>query len=68
MSDKKSTLQLSQTLRISEAAELLGVTPMTLRRWDKRGILKPLRVGPRRDRRYKKEQILKILDEGLQNE
>jgi len=50
-----------KTLRISAAAKLIGVSTMTLRRWEKRGILTPLRIGPRKDRRYKKEQILRIL-------
>jgi len=59
MNRKKSSQKL---LRISEAAELLGINPMTLRRWDKRGILKPVRIGPRRDRRYRKADILKILN------
>ena len=48
-------------LKISEAAELLNVHPNTLRQWDKKGILKAIRFGQRRDRRYKKEDILKII-------
>jgi excisionase family DNA binding protein len=65
MPNNKSTVKLSKTLRISEAARLLGVSIMTLRRWDKSGYFKPLRIGPRRERRYKKEQILKILKNGI---
>ena len=65
MPSKKQTIKLDNTLRISKASELLGVTPMTLRRWEEAGYLKPLRVGPRQDRRYSKEQILKILDQGI---
>lgn len=67
MPNKSSTVKLANTLRISEAAKLLGVTPTTLRRWEDKNLISPLRVGPRKDRRYKKDQILKILDEGLQN-
>jgi len=44
-------------LKIREAALLLGVNPETLRRWDREGILKSVRVGSRGDRRYKKEDI-----------
>lgn len=56
---------LPQLLRISEAANILSVSPWTLRIWDKKGILKPVRMGTRRDRRYKREDIQKILREGL---
>lgn len=68
MSNKKATVALKQTLRISEAARLLGVTPMTLRRWDEAGILKARRMGPRGDRRYTREQILDVLKHGVQKE
>ena len=46
-------------LRINEAAEMLGVNPETLRRWDNDGILTAIRVGSRGDRRYKIEEIEK---------
>ena len=46
-------------LRISEAAEMLGVNPETLRRWDDSGQLKAVRLGTRRDRRYDRDEILK---------
>ncbi|MBI2984867.1 MAG: hypothetical protein HYY50_04560, partial [Candidatus Kerfeldbacteria bacterium] len=35
-------------------ARLLGVHPNTLRDWDRRGILRAVRIGPRRDRRYER--------------
>lgn len=44
-------------LRLKEAADMLGVNPETLRRWDNDGILKAIRVGNRSDRRYKAEEI-----------
>lgn len=56
---------LPPLLRISEASEVLNVIPLTLRNWDNKGKLKAIRVGSRRDRRYKREDILKILNEGL---
>ncbi|MBI2595571.1 helix-turn-helix domain-containing protein [Candidatus Daviesbacteria bacterium] len=49
-------------LRIKEAAELLSVNPQTLRRWDNEGRLKAIRIGKRQDRRYKLEDIQKIID------
>lgn len=52
-------------LTIAQTAQILNISPWTLRQWDKKGKLTPLRVGSRRDRRYKKEDILKVLQEGL---
>lgn len=49
-------------LRIKEAAEMLGINPETLRRWDNQGRLKAVRIGKRQDRRYKQEDIQKIID------
>lgn len=48
-------------LRIREAAEMLGVNPETLRRWDRQGRLKAIRIGNRGDRRYEKETIMKLI-------
>lgn len=52
-------------LTIEQASQVLNLSPWTLRQWDKLGKLVPLRIGSRKDRRYKKETILKILEEGL---
>jgi putative resolvase len=51
-------------LRIKKASELLGVTPLTLRRWDKSGRLKAIRVGSRGDRRYEQAKLLQLIKEG----
>jgi len=56
--------KLSKLLKIKEAAEILNVNPETLRRWDRNGNLKAIRVGRRQgggDRRYRKEDIEKII-------
>lgn len=50
-------------LRIKEAAELLGVNPATLRKWDKEGKLPAIKISKRGDRRYKQEAIEKFLKE-----
>lgn len=50
-------------LRIREAAEMLGVNPETLRRWDREGRLIAIKVGKRGDRRYKAEDIEKLIKE-----
>jgi DNA-binding transcriptional MerR regulator len=45
--------QLSRPVfTISVAANLVGVSPQTLRRWERVGLLSPLREGPRRLRLY----------------
>lgn len=49
-------------LRIKEVAELLGVNPETLRRWDKEGKLPAIIVSKRGDRRYKLEDIKRFID------
>lgn len=59
------SIEEKSTIRISEAAKMLGVNPMTLRRWEQAGLITPLRMSRRGDRRYTKEQILKILNEGF---
>jgi len=49
-----------ELLTLKETAKILKVHPATLRRWDKQGILKAVRIGSRRgvgDRRYKKKSI-----------
>jgi excisionase family DNA binding protein len=50
-----------QLLTLSQASKLLSVHPNTLRQWDKKGILQSVRFGQRKDRRYKKDDILKLL-------
>jgi DNA-binding transcriptional MerR regulator len=55
---------LPELIDIKTASKLLSISPWTLRSWDKRGILVPIRIGSRKDRRYKKEDIIKILNEG----
>ena len=50
-----------ELLKISEAAKLLNVHPNTLRKWDKKGILEAVRFGERGDRRYKREDITKLI-------
>lgn len=51
-----------ELLNLSEACEILHVHPNTLRQWDKKGILKAVRFGVRKDRRYKKSDIYTMLN------
>jgi len=48
-------------ITIQEASQLLGVNPMTLRRWDKSGKLKSKRHPFNNYRLYSKLEIQKIL-------
>ncbi len=52
-------------LTIGQVAQILNLSPWTLRQWDKQKKLVALRVGNRQDRRYKKEDILKVIEKGL---
>lgn len=49
-----------ELIRLGKAAKMLGVHEQTLRQWDKKGILKAIRFGQRKDRRYRKEDIEKL--------
>lgn len=49
-------------LTLKEVSELLNCHPNTLREWDKSGYLKAIRLGKRGDRRYHKEEVLKLIN------
>lgn len=57
----KNKTTLPRLLTIRQAAEVLNVHVETLRRWDKSGKLKAIRVNDRGDRRYKPEDLEKII-------
>ena len=57
----KKDKEIPELLTMKETRELLKVHANTLRQWDKKGILKAVRFGARRDRRYKKEDVLNLL-------
>lgn len=65
---KKKRLRLDNLpdlLTVREVAELLRVSPLTIKRWGKRGKLPAIRINSRGDRRYKKEAVLWLL--GMQD-
>lgn len=54
--------EIPELLTLKEACEILKVHPNTLRQWDEKGILKAVRFGARKDRRYRKQDIIKLLE------
>jgi excisionase family DNA binding protein len=52
--------ELPELLTLKEACDILKCHPNTLRQWDNKGILVAVRFGERKDRRYRKEDILKL--------
>ena len=52
----------NQYITIKEASKILGVTPLTLRNWDKNGRLKANRHPINNYRVYKMEDIEKVLN------
>lgn len=64
--EKLKLKNLPDLLTVREVAELLRVSPLTIKRWGKRGKLVPIRINSRGDRRYKKDAVLWLL--GMQGE
>lgn len=54
----------TKLLTIKKASELLGVTPLTLRRWDKNGRLIAIRIGSGKHRRYEESKLLDLIKKG----
>ena len=61
---KKKLLRLDDLpdlLTVREVAQILRVSPLTIKRWGKRGKLPAIRINSRGDRRYRKEAVLWLL-------
>lgn len=52
--------RLPDLLTVKQASQILGVHPNTLRNWDRKGKLNAVRVGTRRDRRFRREDVLAL--------
>lgn len=50
-----------ELLTVKEVAKALRVSPLTIKRWGKKGKLLPIRINSRGDRRYTKDQVLRLL-------
>lgn len=65
MSDHKNNkvkTGIPELLTLQEACEILRVHPNTLRKWDKEGTLVAIRIGTKKVRRYRKEDIISLLN------
>jgi excisionase family DNA binding protein len=60
-SNRLDLKSLPDLLTVREVAELLRVSPLTIKRWGKKGKLPAIRINSRGDRRYRKEQVLWLL-------
>jgi excisionase family DNA binding protein len=52
---------ISPMLTVREVASLLGIHANTVRRWSDEGKLKAFRITRRGDRRFKREEISRLL-------
>ena len=59
--------QIGTMLTTGEVARLLNVHDSTVRRWNDRGIIKAYRIGPRGERRFRRDDIaIFFLDRAVQ--
>lgn len=51
-------------LRVSDVAKILRVSILTVKRWEYKGpySLKPIRINARGDRRYRKDDVFRIIE------
>ena len=49
-------------LTVKEVASILNIHSNTVRRWEKKGLLKSYGIGPRRFLRFRQEDILDFLE------
>ena len=57
----KKNEKMPELLTLQKACDILKCHPNTLRQWDNKGIFVAVRFGERKDRRYRKQDILKLL-------
>jgi excisionase family DNA binding protein len=55
--------RMGTMLTAGNVARILNVHINTVRRWSNLGVLKVFRIGPRGDRRFRKEDVEKFLRE-----
>jgi len=65
---QKDTLDSKIMLMPGDVAHLLGIHVNTVRRWSEKGVLRSYRIGPRGDRRFKREDVKRFLEEEISKE
>lgn len=60
--------ETNEYLTLPEVVKILKVHPNTLRNWDKDGTLRATRIGRRNIRRWKKSDVLLLLERGSHDE
>lgn len=58
---RKDTLP-QKMLTVKEVASIFNIHPNTVRRWEKKGLLKSYAIGLRHSLRFRQEDILDFLD------
>ena len=59
--EENNKQDISELITLKEACEILRCHPNTLRQWDKKGILVAVRFGERKDRRYRRDDIMNFI-------
>ncbi len=65
-SNRVSLSDLPDLLTIREVADILRVSPLTIKRWGKKGKLPAIRINSRGDPGYKKEVVNRLLGMNLE--
>ena len=61
--NRRQIERLDEYLTVSQAAEFLGVSPSTLRNWDKAGKVKAGRHPVNGYRLYRREELQKLMEQ-----
>lgn len=54
--------EIPELISLKDACKILKVHANTLRNWDKKGILVAVRIGEKKIRRYRKEDLLAFIN------
>lgn len=58
--------RIKTMLTTGEVARLFGVHASTMRKWSEQGIIKAYRIGPRADRRFRRDDVAMLfLDKAI---
>ena len=67
MRQTMNDVTLETMLTIRQVADFLHVSISTVRRWSGTGVLKSYRIGPRGDRRYRREEVFRFIEESTRD-